>query len=211
MLRDFGEQNENELLGAWERVTFRIFTLGGADTRNKVGEYVRLGYNIYKSDMSPNAIREALSKLGEGFSIDEVLKHDDRWENWYEGWAEDVRYLLYRYDEHLACEAGTALNSHQWGTIWAADPAKSVEHIMSQSSEEGYAHHLGNLTMLPPNVNSSLKDKPPKQKAARYLECGLQATMAVGRNIEDGLVWDRAAVLQRAADIEKFVRKEWAG
>ena len=210
MLRAFDQKVQNDLLGAWERVTFRIFSLGGADTRNKVGEYVRLGYDVFKSGMSSSQIREALSELGEGFSIEEVLESESRWDNWYDGRAEAVRYLLYRYDKHLGHEAGTTLNTSQWGKIWSADPAKSVEHIMPQSSGKRYIHHLGNLTMLPPNINSSLKDKPPKHKAQRYVECGLQSTMAVGRFIEGGGTWGRDAVVERAAQIEKFVRREWA-
>lgn len=64
--------------------------------------------------------------------------------------------------------------------------------------------------MLQPGVNSSLKDKPPSQKASTYVACGLRATAAVGNQLSGGLVWDEAAVLARAAEIEKFVRQEWA-
>ncbi len=52
------------------------------------------------------------------------------------------------------------------GKIWIDDPSKSIEHIQPQSSEHYYVHHLGNLCMLPPGVNSSLKDKPTTEKAA---------------------------------------------
>lgn len=120
-----------------------------------------------------------------------------------------MRYLLYRYEEHLARESGVKINESQWAKVWAADPARSIEHIMPQSSGKQYVHHLGNLAMLPPNVNSSLKDKPPREKAKRYIECGMQATMAVGRAIESGVKWNKDAVLERAKKIEEFVRKEW--
>jgi hypothetical protein len=73
---------------------------------------------------------------------------------------------------------------------------KSIEHITPQSSEEKYIHNLGNLTMLPPGVNSSLKDKPPKEKAAIYKQCGLRGTMAVANSIEVS-PWDEKAVLRR--------------
>jgi hypothetical protein len=80
---------------------------------------------------------------------------------------------------------------------------------MPQSSGKGYVHGLGNLTMLPPGVNSSLKDKSPEEKASRYVECGMNATMAIGRGIEGGLKWNKEAVKNRAAKIEVFVRAEW--
>lgn len=209
LLRGFDEKTERDLLSAWERVTFRIFTLAGKDTRSKVGEYVRLGYDVLASKLPPKAVAAAIAELGDGYSIDEVI-FEDSWDNWYEGWAEEVRYVLFRYEEHLARKAGMQINESQWAKVWAADPARSVEHIMPQSSGKRYVHHLGNLTMLPPKVNSSLKDKPPQDKAARYVECGLQATMAVGRSIQEGQRWNRQAVLDRAAAIEEFVREEWA-
>jgi hypothetical protein len=48
--------------------------------------------------------------------------------------------------------------------------------------------------MLPPNVNSSLKHKPPKNKAETYKQCGLKATIAVGKTIQSSTVWNEKAV-----------------
>lgn len=208
MLRGYDEQTEAMLLGAWERVTFRIFTLAGKDSRTKVGEYIRLGYDVLKNEMGADAILKALGDLAEGFDIDDIID-EGTWDEWYGGYNEEVRYLLFRYEEHLASISGVKINESQWAKVWAADPAKSIEHIMPQSSGKGYVHGLGNLTMLPPGVNSSLKDKPPGDKASRYVECGMNTTMAVGREIEGGLMWNKDAVRERAAKIEAFVRAEW--
>lgn len=208
MLRGFDRQTEAMLLAQWERVTFRIFTLAGKDSRTKVGEYVRLGYDVLKSELSAEAILEALAELGDGFDINDIID-EGTWDDWYGGYNEEVRYLLFRYEEHLAAASGAKINDSQWAKVWATDPAKSIEHIMPQSSGKGYVHGIGNLTMLPPNVNSSLRDKPPEEKAARYVECGMNATMAVGREIEGGLKWNKEAVRDRAARIEAFVRTEW--
>ena len=38
---------------------------------------------------------------------------------------------------------------------------------------------------------------------------GMQATMAVGRAIQEGTKWNKDAVQERAANIEAFVRAEW--
>ena len=208
MLRGFDEETERRLLGAWERVTFRIFTLGGRDTRTKGGDYVRLAFDVLREEMSAEAILTGIGQLGSDYTIDDVLD-ETSWNNWYEGYTEEVRYVLFRYEEHLARDAGMRINESQWAKVWAADPARSIEHIMPQSSGKRYVHGLGNLTMLPPGMNSSLKDKAPEEKAAKYVECGLLATMEVGRDIVGGLKWNREAVSDRAAAIEDFVRKEW--
>lgn len=209
LLRGFDAEAQKDLLGTWERVTFRIFALGGADTRNKVGDYVRLGYDIIRSDLSAARVAKSLTTLGEGYSIAEVLKTID-WSDCYNGWAEEPRYLLFRYDEYLSRKAGEKLNVAQWSKIWADEPARSIEHIQPQSSGKSYVHHLGNLAMLPPAVNSSLKDKAPKLKAGAYKSCGLKGTIAVGEVMEDGKIWNEKAVLARAEEIETFVRQEWS-
>ena len=94
-------------------------------------------------------------------------------------------------------QAGEKLNEHQWNKIWAEEPAKSVEHIKPQSSGVSYMHHLGNLMMLPPGVNSKLKDKDPTIKAEAYRTCGLLESVAVANRIKKRK-WDKAAVEKRA-------------
>ncbi|KAI1694559.1 hypothetical protein Ddc_22006 [Ditylenchus destructor] len=56
MLREFDMEAKEELLGEWEKVTFRIFALGGADTRMKVGEYVRLAHDVLAKELAPDEI-----------------------------------------------------------------------------------------------------------------------------------------------------------
>lgn len=210
LLREFDEETERSLLGGWERLTFRIFTLAGKDSRSKVGDYVRLAYDIYDRSMSPDEILAGLHEIGKGFTINDVIDQDS-WDGWYPDWPEDIRYVLYRYEEARSKAAGTVLNEAQWTKVWAADPSKSIEHIRPQSSGKGYVHDLGNLTLLPPGVNSSLKDKPPAQKAKRYTECGLEITMSVGREIIERGKWVKADVKRRNAELGEFIKSEWAG
>ncbi|MBD8147856.1 DUF262 domain-containing protein [Pseudomonas fluorescens] len=209
ILRAFKSKEEQLLLEKWERVTFRIFELGGADTRHKVGDYVRLGYDIYRSCLSSDEIQERLDSISQNFSIKDVLKSVD-WTDSYNNWGEQLRYLLYRYDEHLAKEAGEKINATAWNKIWQAEPSSSIEHIHPQSSGASYVHQLGNLTMLPPGINSSLNKRPAKEKFKTYLSCGLRATMEVGLSIEERNNWSEAMIKKRTKQIEDFIRLEWS-
>ena len=211
MLRGFDEEVQDELLSVWENVTFRIFGLGGADTRMKVGEYVRLAHDLYKNKLSSAEILSNLRELGKDYDINDFLEDEDYWNNCYEGWTEELRYLLFRYEEHLAKGAGEQINASQWNKIWTAEPSKSIEHIMPQSSEPVFKHHLGNLIMLLPSMNSSLQDDPPKDKAQSYRSCGLRETMAVGKLIEESGTWTEKQAKDRAGRLEQFIKKEWAG
>ncbi|XLY87435.1 DUF262 domain-containing protein [Ectopseudomonas mendocina] len=145
-LRGFKALDEKALLEKWERVTFRIFELGGADTRHKVGEYVRLGYDIYTTKLSALDIQNRLDEISENFSIQDVMKSVD-WSDSYNNWTEQLRYLFYRYDEFLAKEAGEKINASVWSKIWHVEPSSSIEHIRPQSSGGMRIHELGNLTM----------------------------------------------------------------
>lgn len=209
ILRAFQPREEQLLLEKWERVTFRIFELGGADTRHKVGEYVRLGYDIYRGSIPPKEIQDRLDCISQNFSIKDVLKSKD-WSDSYSNWSEQLRYLLYRYDEHLAKEAGEKINATVWNKIWQVEPSSSIEHIYPQSSGASYIHQLGNLTMLPPGINSSLNKRPAKEKSKTYLTCGLRATMEVGMAIDEKDAWSAAMIKKRTKKIEDFIRQEWA-
>ncbi|WP_322920046.1 DUF262 domain-containing protein [Agrobacterium tumefaciens] len=209
MLRGFDTTTENELLGAWERVTFRIFSLGGADARHKVGEYVGLAYRIYARGIRAEDILEDLRVIGADYKIEKIITGPEYWDNCYEGWTEELRYLLYRYDEHLAKLAGQPLSFLQWNKIWLEEPSRSIEHITPQSYATTYTHELGNLAMLPPRINSSLQADPPQSKAQTYLTSGLLGTMAVGLSIQQDGVWDEKTVRERTLLIHEFVLNEW--
>ncbi|ESZ39513.1 DUF262 domain-containing protein [Mesorhizobium sp. L2C066B000] len=209
LLRKFDKQNEAELLQQWERVIFRVYGLGGADARHKVGEFVRLGHDIIRKTLKPADIKAQLLEIGEDYPIDDILYGPEYWDYSYDDWAEELRYLLFRYEEYLCEVAGEKINKGQWNKIWMVDPSKSIEHIQPQSSGVSYVHNIGNLVMLPPGLNSALGARAPKEKAPEYVASGLKQAAKIGTALENGKKWNKDAVLARAADIERFVKREW--
>lgn len=214
LLRKFSTADEGAVLRSWESVTFRIFGMARKDARTKVGEYVRLAWRITNENLSPDAIRDELRLIGKDFPIRQVISQLAN-RDCYLNWTEQLRYLLYRYEEHVASKAGQALNNSMWNRIWAEEPSRSIEHIQARSrgSEDSstrgiYVHRLGNLTMLPPKVNSSLQDKTPKDKAETYTTCGLLITIDVAKFLKNAK-WDRSAVEKRERRILKWASAEW--
>jgi hypothetical protein len=208
LLRNFDKATTDDLMARWERVSFRLFGIAKLDARSFIKEYVQLGHEIVAGALDPKAIMKRLEALGADYDVDEVMSLKTYWDEWY--WRrEDTRYVLFRYDEHLAAAAGQQINASEWNKIWATDPAKSIEHVKPQHTDVSYLHNLGNLVMLPPGVNSSLGGRPPNEKAETYISCGLRATAAVGREIDGGLKWDKAAVTARCGNLEIFVRTHW--
>ena len=208
LLRSFSSAEERDILGCWERVSFRIYGLTGEDARTKVGDYTELAWGVINEKLTASEIMKRLGEIGKEYPINTVM---DEWfdpTDAYEGWTEELRYFFYRYEEHLARKAGQKLNETQWDRIWEVEPSRSVEHIKPQSSGVSYMHHLGNLMMLPPGVNSKLKDQDPSKKSETYKTCGLLSSIEVAKLVGKDR-WDKGAVEARASDLMAWAKTQW--
>jgi len=134
LLRDLPAEDEKRILRQWESVTFRIFGLGRFDARQRVGDYVRLAWRVINEKLKPDTIIDELKTLGsdEEYAISSVVKKLYN-KDAYKDWSEELRYFLYRYEEHLADKGGQKINEGMWNRIWELDPSKSIEHIYPQS------------------------------------------------------------------------------
>lgn len=168
---------------------------------------MRLAWRVHNESLSPEKILEVLASLGRTVPIKGAVK--ELWnKDCYWGWTEQLRYFLFRYEEFLAKSMGQQLNSTQWNKIWQDEPSKSIEHIKAQNSKVAYVHRLGNLTALPPGVNSKLQDKDPRIKAKTYESCGLLDAVEVGKAVRRGK-WGLAAVERREKKLIKWSMTEW--
>ena len=211
ILRDFPDEEEQKLLDQWEKTTFRIFGLCRKDARTGVGDFVRLARDIYKEDLSPDCISQEIREIGAGYTIDEAC--DNLWNtDCYTKWKDELRYLLYRYEEHLAEQRGESLPILQWNQIWSESVVNSIEHILPQSkgSEHSwgkgiFVHRLGNLLLLPPSINSELGGKDPKAKKDAYHGTRLHLAEDVARTIcaHDG--WGEPEIVERENEIIGWV------
>ena len=210
LLRGWPDNIEQKLMRKWENVTFRIYGLAGKDGRTKVGDYVRLGYDLINENLEHRIVLERLNEIGAGFEIESILSEKDFWDDCYDSWTTELRYILSRYDEHLAKLDGENLDKTAWSKIWQVDASKSIEHISPQSEGKSWVHELGNLTMLTPGMNSSLKDKNPVEKAEKYLTVGIRGTALIGKTINDNNGrWEYQDVKKRTEKIAKFVMEHW--
>jgi hypothetical protein len=194
-LAKFSDPEKATLYATWEKISFRVFGLCHKDARTQVGEYVRLAWDCVNTNITAATAEGRLLRIGSDdreHSIDwavETIKKT----NCYDGWEEELRYLMYRYEEQ---HATSDITNEQWERIWEQSAAHSIEHIQPQSSAAPYVHFLGNLMLLPPGLNSKLSDKTPAEKVAAYRATGLDAASDVAQTIEkDG--WGAAQVEQR--------------
>ncbi len=205
---DFTESERDGLLKRWERVTFRIYGMLGNDARTRVGDYVRLAWRVINEQPKFKEIDQAICDIGSEFPIDEAIKAL-RGADCYDGWERELRYMMFRYEEYLAKLKGMRFKNEQWAKIWLASPSDSIEHIFPKSRGPVKAkNRLGNLVLLPPNLNSQLQDKMPKDKADAYRDTGLLIAVDVAKAIErEG--WLAKSIVEREDSILEWAKTEW--
>lgn len=210
------DSEKEKILRHWENITFRIYGIYGKDARTAVGDYVKLAWRIWQEKLSTDEIMSILSKIGERYpcteeDLNRELGEKDAYGNNATLSAEELRYFFFRYEEHLTREAGSRITKEKWNHIWAVSVVDSIEHIMPQSNGYGYIHYLGNLTILPPGINSSLKNILPwyKQKIEKYRESGLCDVGDVAERISCDDKWTREKVLEREKALLKWAAQEW--
>ncbi len=202
---DLTNSEKADILRRWENVTFRIYGMFRNDARTAVGDYVRLAWSIINENLPASMLLKRLSAIGAGYPIDKAIKAL-RKTDCYSDWQEGLRYFFYRYEEHLAQEAGQNFDNEQWKRIWMSSASNSIEHILPQSSERKWVHWLGNLLVLPPNLNSKLGAKAPKEKAKDYRKTGLLITQEV---VKDLGKWQRVAIERRENELLEWALNEW--
>ncbi len=206
---DIGEADQKALLSRWEKISFRIYGMLRNDARTRVGDYVRLAWRVINDALSVNEIDVELRTIGSEFAIDDAIEAL-REENCYESWETELRYMMFRYEEHLAERQKLNFSNEQWERIWTVSPSESIEHIWPQSKASGkHVHRLGNLVLLPPKLNSKLQNTDPKAKAEAYRKTGLLIAGEVADRIEsEG--WTRKAIEEREETILEWAGLEWA-
>lgn len=212
---DIDAAAKTRLMGLWERVSFRIYGMYRKDARTRVGEYIRLAWNVVRQKVSADEIEKGLRALGSEFPIAGAID-SMRGSDSYGDWQPELRHLLFRYEEHLAAQRGQKFANEQWNRIWEGTAAESIEHVMPQSKGSGektetgiFVHRLGNLILLPPGLNSKLRDRDPEKKTDAYVDTGLHQAADVAKGIGAATPWDRAAVVKREEELLAWAASHW--
>lgn len=206
---DINNKQRNVLLARWEKVTFRIYGMLANDARKRVKDYVRLAWQIVNEKLSFKEIDAAIIEIGKDFPIsDAIAALKDA--NCYDEWEGELRYFMFRYEEHLAKKEGLNFSNEQWEKIWMVSPSESIEHILPKSkATEKNKHRLGNLVLLPPRLNSKLQANKPKDKTDSYRQTGLLIAREVADLIDNG-TWNTEAIQDREDALLEWAKNEWA-
>ena len=212
-LRRLPQKEERDLLNQLEKTSFRIFGLSREFSTHRItaqterGNYLRLANQITNnSELSEDEMLQRIKKLGGRYDFNSIEAS-----NCYDRWADELRYLLYRYEQYLAESQGKRFTDEEWNSIWKASAMSSIEHIHPQSKGhqiEISVHRIGNLLLLPPRINSQLRDKDPVDKAEAYRNTRLLGAEAVAETIEKH-GWNHKEIADRSYEISEWVYEEY--
>jgi hypothetical protein len=220
---DLSESDRERLLEQWERTSFKIFGIFRKDARQKRGEYVRASKRIVRKEhgFELNDIILDIAQIGSDFLVDEFEKqlteeHPDS----YSDWQKELRYFLYRYEEYLCKENGAELNQSAWNEIWNADVHRTIEHILPQDNSDlswssfagknDLLHTLGNLTILPPRLNSQAGNKGFVDKKDVYKRANIYSlNEVIFKDGSERRAWNASAVKARTQSLIEFAKEQW--
>ena len=206
---DIHETDQSKLMNRWEKVSFRIYGMMRHDARTGVGDYVRLAWRITEENLSVSQIYSGIQFIGENYPIEKAIE-ELRHANCYERWQNELRYFMFRYEEYLTKKAGNNFKNEQWERIWEASPSDSIEHIIPQSTApDDIRHILGNLMILPPDLNKKLGNKKPKMKLGEYRKTGLLSAIEVADQVASQSRWRKSAVREREEKLLEWAKVEW--
>jgi len=214
------DEEKSELLGIWENVTFQIFGLCRKDARQEISTYTRPAHRIANVKMTKNKMARDINTL---LDVVDVKSAIDKFKGMdcYFGWSKrDLLYFFYRYEEFLAKQASTAISTQVWEQIWRASPETTIEHIFPEKPgaewqgklgkgirPEFYMHRLGNLMLLPPNINSQAGRKSFSKKKAIYRNNrNLRMIEEVLRKRD----WNKAAIDEREKRLLQWAKSMWS-
>ena len=202
---DLTENEKTDLYNHWEKAVFPIYGICKNDARRLVGVFVSLACGIINEKISPKNIESELLSIVKECKVNEYIDTLVD-EDCYTNWSKKLRYLLYRYEEHLSEKVGQKITNDQWNRIWKDSAYNTIEHILPQKSNNEYVHCLGNMFLLPSGINAKLRDAPPVDKLEEYRKTGF--TMA--NDIIDHLAeWDENKILERGKKIAQWAKQEW--
>lgn len=202
-----------------EKILFKMtYTLGGYRTNNLVS----IAKN-YKSDGYDNLIADLTDKCHHGFKWywnfnGDCLRYFTA--NKYH-YRRELRYVLYKYENHLRAKARQPLLSPDECTNVFRDVAVSntLDHITPQEpdfteySEEfrsDYLNNIGNLSLLTWGNNSAKKNyNPANSNVMEMYNSVFYSHKEIYETLKNEKQWGESQIVERRDRIVAFIKDNW--
>lgn len=205
-----------------ERFGFRVFRwlrLSAYTGRNAL---FKLGYELFNGQRTLSDTLDEVRRLIVYYCPDHRFpaRFGVTGEDWYR-WS-GIKYLLYEYEEHLAREAGQEVRM-LWS--YAEENPNTIEHILPQTPpatgywadrfteemRQRYTNDIGNLCLTFDNTWLGNRPFTGKLGADRTDDKGYSNSKLFSEHrLAHYVDWTEKDLLERRAEIEKWVAARWA-
>jgi hypothetical protein len=180
----------------------------------------RLGHQLFKGrslERTLGEIRNGILRYSSDRAFARGLEQADV--DWYR-WR-GLRYMLYEYEQHLAEQAGQAVQI-PWEEL-ESRKEDTIEHILPQTMDQGgywaqrftpeehkrYVHDIGNLTLTFDNSALGNKSFPAKKGAPGQSGCYAGSKLFIEQQLARHNDWTETEILARREEIGEWATARW--
>lgn len=208
---------KSKIFKQWEITTFRIFSLFGETAKKHESDYVRLAHKIYHNKIKDGEITSLIKTISEEYSPKEgaieFAKSIVRAKN-YREYNDELKYLFFEYEKRVS---NNSENRQVWNEILSKKLDDSIEHILPKTPNlpphwcqfkkpENYFSRLGNLLLLPVNINAQAGTKSFADKKLIYINTNITMVRAIAQDYEE---WDINTLKKREEELKEFIVSRW--
>lgn len=212
-----------ELSRLAEIFSFRLFSMNKKRSDTGKNDLYRLCHEFHKNYNDKKTQERALHYLAwfiemhgdwKRFELEREDLFNSNKKSGFYSWS-GLSYFLYEYEENLRNNQGVKVDYS-----FASQTAKSVEHILPQTSNaywkekltglskpdrKAITHSLGNLLLIAAEKNSELKNNEYSIKRESYK----MGSFSENKVAKDYTVWNKEEIEKREKHLIKFMKKRW--
>ena len=211
-----------DVLQLCEQFAFRVYRLRGSRSDTGQSTLAKLGNEFYRGVLDVSALIAQLQGSLLYYSPEAEFRAefdpDPEVNDWYH-WS-GLKYFLFEYERE---RAGVEDLGISWPEVQAADPQKTIEHILPQTPDLPYwqerftqeeiallTHDLGNLCLTRDNSSYGKKAFPDKKGApGADFPCYANSALQMERDLAAFSDWDHSTIEERRTTLIAWAQDRW--
>jgi hypothetical protein len=209
------------LLEISEIFAFRVYRI--MKKRSDAGQAAlfKLGYDLFHDSKTIEEILFEVRTLALQHCSNAAFVEDSNLDELDSDWYSRnyLKYVLYEYEEHLAGKNGVKVS---WEVFDAADPQRTIEHILPQTPDNKFwkerfnraqrrrlTHDIGNLCLTENNSAYGNRSFPEKKGSAGEGRCYSNSSLFQERELARFDDWTEESIFKRREKIIKWYLDRW--
>lgn len=199
------------LMRTLECLEFRYSSFRSRRSHTLTERMNSMAHDLYHDKQDLKSVLSSLQYLIRRYGSDGAFRADLESENFYYGSKAAMKLLFYEYEISLQTKEGQHMDIPMF--TWMSDNYQ-IDHIWAQAAlSDGFEYQqylrcgnkLGNLAVLPRQLNISLANASFSHKRVPYKESHLQILKDIARS----QYWTEKEISERTTNVTNFALKRW--